>query len=287
MWVALLPERFVQAQGGACTSTVGSEWTNTCEQQCGNNNPSCLASCKQSRQSTCWGVCEQECSLTTGAVCCNYLDDDKGCEYGCGCPYPAPACSGAVCVGTEWSCASPILIDTTGNGFELTSPENGVWFDLAVVGHPQKWSWTSASAQDGFLALDRNGDGMITDGTELFGSYTPQPPSQSPNGFLALAVYDKPENGGNDDGFIDSRDAIYSKLRIWIDANHNGISEPNELHTLSEIGIARIDLQYQVSTRTDQYGNDFHYRGRVWDAHGNQGSRWAWDVYFHRDLNVN
>jgi hypothetical protein len=137
---------------------------------------------------------------------------------------------------------------------ELTLPENGVWFDLAIVGHPQKWSRTSATAQDGFLALDRNDDGLITDGTELFGSYTPQPPSASPNDFLALGVYDKSESGVNDDGFRDAQDKIYSKLRIWIDSNHNGVSEPSELHTLREIGIARIDLQYQVGARTDQFG---------------------------------
>jgi len=116
-------------------------------------------------------------------------------------------------------------------------------------------------------------------GTELFGSVTPQPATASPNGFLALAVYDKPENGGNDDGFVDAQDAVYAKLRIWIDANHDGFSQPNELHTLSELGIARIDLQYQVKPKTDQYGNVFYVRGRVWGAHGQRGGRWAWDVY--------
>lgn len=129
------------------------------------------------------------------------------------------------------------------------------------------------------MVLDRNNNGIIDDGTELFGSVSPQPPTKTPNGFLALAVYDKPENGGNDDGFIDAQDAIYSKLRIWIDANHDGYSQPNELHTLSELGIGRIDLQYQVKPRTDQYGNAFYLRSRVWDVHGQQGGRWAWDVY--------
>jgi hypothetical protein len=167
-----------------------------------------------------------------------------------------------------------------GDGFELSSVEDGVWFDLVGDGRIQKWSWTAAGSDDGFLALDRNGNGTIDDGTELFGSVTPQPKAPSPNGFLALAVYDKPENGGNDDGFIDAQDAIYPKLLIWVDKNHDGISQPDELHTLSELGIGRIDLQYQVKPKTDQYGNEFYLRGRVWDLKGFRGGRWAWDVYF-------
>ena len=166
-----------------------------------------------------------------------------------------------------------------GNECLLTSIENGVWVDLDGSAHKNKWSWTDQKADDGFLVLDRNGNGIIDNGTELFGSVTPQPPTNSPNGFLALAVYDKPENGGNDDGFIDSRDAIYSKLRIWVDANHDRYSQPEELHTLRELGVGRIHLQYQFKPRTDEFGNGFSLRSRVWDFHGNQSGRWAWDVY--------
>ena len=78
-------------------------------------------------------------------------------------------------------------------------------------------------------------------------------------------MFDDPANGGNGNGFIDPGDAVYDRLRVWIDANHNGISEPGELHTLKELGITRIDLKYTESRYTDPYGNRFRYRAKYWD----------------------
>jgi hypothetical protein len=170
----------------------------------------------------------------------------------------------------------PVVIDVDGNGLNLTSSQESVPFDLNPGGPIEQLSWTAPNSDDAFLVLDRNSNGRIDDGTELFSSFAPQAATgENRNGFEALAVFDSPAEGGNGDGLISVKDAVFSRLALWRDANHDGESHADELSPLAGSGITEIDLDYRESRKTDEYGNQLRYRTK---ANGAGRGHWVWDV---------
>lgn len=205
------------------------------------------------------------CGLTFASRCLRFGGD-----------YDFMSCT---CLGCDTCGGSPIVIDIAGDGIALTSPPEGVDFDLNGNGTRDRLGWTRAGSDDAWLAFDRDGNGSIDRGAELFGDFTPQPASSNKNGFLALAEFDKPASGGNADGVIDSRDSVFENLRLWQDRNHNGISEPDELHMLAELNVKALELDFKASKRVDEFGNEFKYRAKVKDTRAATVGRWAWDVF--------
>jgi hypothetical protein len=157
----------------------------------------------------------------------------------------------------------------------LSGADDPVSFDLDASGTPERVTWTARGSAIAFLALDRNGNGVIDNGSERFGNHTPLPSGGiAANGFAALAAFDD-----NHDGVIDASDAIWPHLLLWVDANHDGISQPDELTRLTDSGITRLALTDHWTGRRDAVGNTLRYealfyRGSV--AHP------YYDVYFVR-----
>jgi hypothetical protein len=159
----------------------------------------------------------------------------------------------------------PIVIDLYGNGIKTISVNQGVFFDDKSNGFAEQSGWMSPGA--GLLCMDRNGNGTIDNGSELFGSHTPLPNGQlAANGYQALAALDS-----NQDGKIDAQDPAYSQLRVWVDSDTDGVSQPGELHTLSQLGIDSISLNWTTINTTDAQGSIEMTAGSFQKADGSIG----------------
>jgi hypothetical protein len=193
--------------------------------------------------------------------------------------------SGACPANPQWDAGngSPILIDLDRNGFELTGLRQGVLFDLDADGNAEITAWTSRTQADGFVVLDRNYNGRIDDGAELFGNATPLAGGQAaPNGYVALQELDTPAQGGNGDGWIGPEDTIFPSLGIWIDSNQNGISEPWELYSFEGAGVLRIATHPARTSWVDRNGNQFRFVSKAWirDPYGRRQKTLTADVFF-------
>jgi hypothetical protein len=183
------------------------------------------------------------------------------------------------------NCADPILVNPQGDGLHLTSAENGVLFDIDADGTLDRVPWTEPGSDDAWLAMDRNGNGIIDNGSELFGNRTPAFAGQSEpvarNGFQALDFLHGLDYGHNvDDGVLDARDEVFRRLLVWRDANHDGISQPDELQTASQAGLVAIEVVAKESRRRDSNGNLFSQRAKAeWVVGNHAVSSYAFDVW--------
>ncbi len=141
--------------------------------------------------------------------------------------------------------STPIVLDLDGNGIQTLSVDAGVRFDMLASGQAVQTGWVGAG--DGLLVMDRNLDGAINDGSELFGSSTGlSDGTKAVDGYQALAQLDT-----NHDGVISSADAQFSQLGVWIDGNADGLSGAGEVKSLAQLNITQLSLKAQTGTDTN------------------------------------
>ncbi|MBF0329930.1 MAG: hypothetical protein HQL10_12290, partial [Nitrospirae bacterium] len=169
----------------------------------------------------------------------------------------------------------PVVLDLNGDGVQTTAVGDGAYFDHDGNGFAEQTGW--ASANDGILVMDKDGNGTIDNGNELFGNQTLLANgTKATNGFQALAELDT-----NTDGKIDANDAAFANLKIWQDTNGDGYSSADELHTLDEHEIASINTGYSTSTTVDTEGNEHRQIGSFTKTDGTTSV--AEDIWFKTD----
>lgn len=159
----------------------------------------------------------------------------------------------------------PLVIDLNGDGVNTVGTNLNVHFDHDGDGNKEQTGWISDS--DGFVVLDKNGNGLIDNGTEMFGENTLIENGDNANdGYQALAHFD-----ANADGKIDANDSIFSELKIWNDRNYNGVSEADELLSLTDLGIKSISVIGTSNGLKDSSGNTIVKTGTVEFENGTVG----------------
>ena len=170
---------------------------------------------------------------------------------------------------------SPIILDLDGDGVETTSIGHGTYFDHSADGFAEKTAWVGKD--DGLLVWDRNNNGQIDSGRELFGSETLLANGMKAiNGFEALKAFD-----ANGDGVIDANDPVFAQLRVWVDANTDARTGEGELLTLEQAGVRSINLTYSESGFVDAQGNAHRQVGSYTTTDGQ--TRAATDVWVKTD----
>lgn len=186
---------------------------------------------------------------------------------------PPPPDGGPSTSGAETK-RSPIIIDLDGDGVE-TLPVGDNFFDLDADGLSESTGWVKSD--DGLLVHDRDGNGRISNGTELFGNHSLLANGDTAqNGFQALAEYDN-----NGDGLVNAQDASYASLQVWRDLNGNGVSDDGELQSLADAGVVSISTGYTNSSHVDAHGHEHRQVATVMLSNGTAST--AADVWFKVD----
>lgn len=169
---------------------------------------------------------------------------------------------------------SPLIIDMANTGINMSAPLSGVDFDINADGKLDRISWPLEDTAM-FLFIDKNSDGNVNNGGELFGDHTIGPDGiVAPNGFAALKKYDD-----NFDNVIDKNDKAFNTIiKFWTDKNHNAKVESGEAKTFEELGIVSIDLSYVEVHEYDRYGNDNALRSVIRLQNGEY--RLIFDIWF-------
>jgi len=189
------------------------------------------------------------------------------------------------------SVESPIILDLDGDGIETRSLRDNLFFDHDGNQFAENTGWVGAD--DGLLVLDRDGNGIIETGSELFGNNTRlENGSLAANGYIALR-----EQDSNQDGIINELDAAWQQLKVWQDRNGNAQVDNGELLTLDQAGVAGINTDYSNSDFIDEQGNahkqtgevimqdgSVHHTADVWFAADTGYSRYTGEVNISQDI---
>ncbi len=179
-------------------------------------------------------------------------------------------------INTGEETRSPLVVDLDGDGVETVGTNGNVYFDHDGNGFAENTAWVSKD--DGLLVRDINGNGQIDDGTELFGNNSVLSSGEkAANGFEALKDLDS-----NNDGIFNSSDTAWNQVKVWKDANSNGLVDEGELLTLEQANVSGINLDYENSTTTDENGNQHNQTGTFIKTDGSTGS--VHDVWFDADM---
>jgi hypothetical protein len=176
------------------------------------------------------------------------------CDANVQCPTPIQHWDG----GTTWF--DPLVFDLDADGVATFAAERAVLFDLDADGAPERITWPGTG--DAFLWTDLNHNNSVDDGAELFGVGMMLPNGRrARHGYEALAMYDQAGKGGNGDGVINSADAVWNRLRLWQDVDHDGVCDAGETSPIHRFGVKEIVLSWTETPWTDGAGTVHLIRG--------------------------